>query len=131
MAIGVYIDRETGFTLLEIMVAISLIAIVLVTVLKLNIQTISMNNYAKFYTIAPLLAQKKIDEIAAESSYEEISDSGNFEEEFPGYTWRTAIEDVLSEDLGNVAENFKRVDVTISLNEDQFTYALRTYRLFQ
>ena len=123
--------KKRGFTLLEIMVAISLIAIVLVTVLKLNIQTISMNNYSKFYTIAPLLAQSKIDEIAMESSYEEISDSGSFEEEYSGYTWRISVEDVLSEELGNVAENFKRVDVTISLNDDQFTYALRTYRLVQ
>ena len=123
--------KKRGFTLLEIMVAISLIAIVLVTVLKLNIQTISMSNYAKFYATAPLLAQNKIDEIAMESSYEQISDSGNFKEEFPGYAWRISIEDVLSEELGNVAENFKQVDVTISLNDDQFTYALRTYRLVQ
>jgi len=52
-----------GFTLLETMVAVSIIAIVLVSIYKLHIQTISMNITAKFYATAPFLAQEKISEL--------------------------------------------------------------------
>jgi len=48
-----------GFTLLETMVAVSIIAIVLVSIYKLHIQTISMNITAKFYATAPFWHKKK------------------------------------------------------------------------
>jgi len=31
--------------------------------------------------------------------------------------------------LGTVAESLKKIEVTISYNNDEFTYSLRTYRL--
>ena len=56
-------QSKAGFTLLEIMVAISIIAIVLVTVFRMHAQTLSMNYSARFYATSPLLAQKKMVEI--------------------------------------------------------------------
>jgi len=35
---------------------------------------------------------------------------------------------VASEILGTVAEDLKQIDVTVSYNDDQFSYSLRTYR---
>ena len=119
---------DFGFTLLEIMVAVSIIAIVLVSIYKMQAQTISMNYEARFYATAPMLAQFKMTEQETKSLEDLTSDSGNFGDDFPGYTWSMDVDDVDSEALGNTAKDLKKIDVTISLNDDEFTYSLRTYR---
>jgi general secretion pathway protein I len=125
------LQPDSGFTLLEIMVALSIIAIVLVSVYKMQAQTISMNHEARFYAIAPLLAQLKIAEVEIENTGEQMDNSGDFGDEFPGYRWNVAIEDIESEPLENIAENLKQINVNVSFNTDEFTYSLRTYRFLQ
>ena len=125
------LQPDSGFTLLEIMVALSIIAIVLVSVYKMQAQTISMNHEARFYATAPLLAQLKIAEVEIENPGEQTNDSGNFGDKFPGYRWNVVINDIESESLGNIAENLKQINVNVSFNTDEFTYSLRTYRFLQ
>jgi len=117
-----------GFTLLEVMVALSVMAIVLVSVYRMHSQSLTMNTAARFYTQAPILAQGKMAELEALSSGAFPENSGDFGEQFPGYSWKTSVADITSEILGEVAEDLKRVDITVSLNENQFVYGLRTYR---
>ena len=117
-----------GFTLLEVMIALSVMAIVLVSVYRMHSQSLTMNTAARFYTQAPILAQGKIAELEALSSGAFPENSGDFGEQFPGYSWKTSLADITSEILGEVAEDLKRVDITVSLNENQFVYSLRTYR---
>jgi len=121
---------NNGFTLLEVMIAVSIIAIVLIAVYKLHGQSISMNNAARFHTTAPLLAQSKLSEFGIKSLDELTSDSGDFGDNFPGYTWNVSVEDVQSEFLDSVAENLKRIDVSVNLGEGEFVYkySFRTYR---
>jgi len=122
---------EFGFTLLEIMVAISIIAIVLVSVYRMHAQTVSMNYAVRFYATAPLLAQLKIAELEIINMEDQTDDSGDFGNEFPGYRWDIAIDDVESETFGDIAEDLKEIDVVVSFNKDEFTYNLRTYRFIQ
>ncbi len=122
------LQSDFGFTLLEIMVSVSIIAIVLVSIYKMQAQTISMNYEARFYATAPLLAQFKMTEQETKSLEDLTSDSGNFGDDFPGYSWSMAVDDVESETLGNTAKDLKKIDVNIFLNNDEFTYSLRTYR---
>lgn len=122
------LQPDSGFTLLEIMVALSIIAIVLVSVYKMQAQTISMNYAARFYATAPLLAQLKIAELETENLEEQADDSGDFGDEFPGYRWNVVIDDIESETLGSIGENLKQIDINVSFNNDEFTYNLRTYR---
>ena len=117
-----------GFTLLEVMVALAVMSIVLVSVYRMHSQSLAMNTAARFYTLAPMLAQSKMAEIADLSSSTFPEDSGDFGEEFPGYSWKASIADVTSEILGEVSEDLKQVDVTISFNENQLVYNLRTYK---
>lgn len=124
-------DQKKGFTLLEVMVALSIIAIVLVSVYRLHAQTVSMNNEVRFYVTAPMLAQIKMAEIKSESLEDIGDDSGDYGDEFPDYRWNIVIDDVESTALGNIAKNLKKIDLLISFNNDEFTYNLRAYKYFK
>jgi general secretion pathway protein I len=117
-----------GFTLLEVMIALAVMSIVLVSVYRMHSQSLTMNTAARFYTLAPLLAQNKMAELENLSADGFPDDSGDFGEQYPGYSWRTSLAEVSSEVLGEVANDLKRVDLTISYNDNQFTHSLSTYR---
>ena len=123
---------EEGFTLLEVMVAIALIAIALMAVLGSQSQSVSLAGEARFNTTAALLAQSKMAEIESQAPEDLTADSGDFDEDFPGYTWKLAVSNVMIDRPENVSDHLKQVDLTISWGEDeQFLYALRVYRFFQ
>jgi general secretion pathway protein I len=115
------LQPQRGFTLLEIMAALSILAIVLVSVYKLHAQTVAMNNEVRFYATAPMLAQLKMAE----------DDSGDFGDEFPNYRWNIVIDDVESTALGNIAQDLKKIDLLISFNNNEFTYSLRNYKFLK
>jgi len=120
-----------AFTLLEVMVAVSIMAIVLIAVYRMQAQTIAMSNASRFYTTAPLLAQSKIAELGIISSVELGGGSGDFGEDFPGYTWNLEIEEMESEVLGSYAKDLKRIDVSVNFNEGEFVYGFRTYKFLE
>ncbi len=120
-----------GFTLIEIMAAISIIAIVLVSVYKLHAQTVAMDSEVRFYATAPMLAQKKLAEIESKNQNDMSDESGDFGDQFPNYSFNIVINDVESKALGNVAEDLKRIDITVSFNQDEYTYNLRDYKLLR
>ena len=121
----------SGFTLLEVMVAIAILAIVLVSVYRMHSQTLAMSTAARFYTQAPMLAQSKLAQIEVDSSGITGTDSGDFSDKFPGYTWRLSTEEVASEALGEIAADLKRIDLTVVLNNDEYIYNVRTYRFIR
>jgi len=120
---------ERGFTLLEVMVSVSIIAIVFFSVFRMHIQTLAMCDSVRFYSLAPMLAQTKFAELVENPSLESLSDgSGDFGADFPGYRWQLAVLDVTSEVLENTSEDLKQIDLSVSFEEA--VYRLRTYRLF-
>ena len=122
--------ENSGFTLLEIMVAISILSIVLIAVYQLQSQTISMNISAGFYARAPLLAQTKMAEIEAKTLDELSGDSGDFGDEHPGYTWEVSVDGVDSDALGQVAERLKKIDLTVSAQDSALSFTLQSYHFF-
>ena len=121
----------SGFTLLEVMIAMAIMAIVLVSVYRMHSQTLTMNAAARFYTQAPMLAQSKLAQLETASSGIFVEDSGDFGDKFPGYTWRIATDEVSSEALGEIAADLKRIDMTVSFNNDEYVYDVRTYRFMR
>lgn len=83
---------------------------------------------AKFYTLAPLLAQNKIEELELKTAYESIYDSGLFGDNYPGYRYNISIDDAESEFLGYAAGELKKIDVTVFTDIEEFSYSLRAYR---
>ncbi|MFP4255660.1 MAG: prepilin-type N-terminal cleavage/methylation domain-containing protein [Desulfobacterales bacterium] len=82
---------EKGFTLLEVLVALSVIAIAMISVIRLQSQTIGMSEAVKFYSVAPFLAQAKITDALMDSQEYRGGASGGFGEDHPGFSWQVEI----------------------------------------
>jgi len=128
---GSYQGTASGFTLLEVMVAMAIMAIVLVSVYRMHSQTLTMNAAARFYTQAPMLAQGKLAQLEGDSSEIVAGDSGDFGDKFPGYTWSLSTDEVSSEALGEIGAALKRIDIKVSFNSDEYVYDVRTYRFIR
>lgn len=125
-------DKCSGFTLLEVMVAMAIIAIALTAVLGSQSQSLSLASEAKFSTTAAFLAQSKMAEIEAEKPEDLTSDSGDFGEDFPGYRWDLTVNDVTLDEPEGVSDHLKQIDLTVSWEEhDQYRYSLKLYRFSQ
>jgi general secretion pathway protein I len=121
-------SRNPGFTLLEVMVAMSIIAIALTALLASQSQSISIAGEAKFSTTAAFLAQSKMAEIETKTGDELIYDSGDFGDDFPDYSWEMEVQDVVFSDEGAFTDYLKQVDLTIYWGEGkQYQYSLRLY----
>ena len=121
--------RNRGFTLLEVMVAVALLAVALVTLLGSQSQSVSYANSAKFETMAALLAQAKMSEILIQDAESLSSDSGVFSDEYPGYAWEATVNDVSIEGLGAISDYLKQVDLTVTWGV--FSYNIRLYHYVQ
>lgn len=81
----------TGFTLLEVLISLLIIAIVLVTCLRAQNQSIRLYTLSRDMTVATILARQKMGEIEAAGFPELGEEQGDFEEQFPEFTWRKAV----------------------------------------
>jgi len=119
---------DHGFTLLEILAAVAILAIVLTALFRLHLQTLSMGADSRFYSIAPLLAQGKIAEIETEGIDQVRSDSGSFDDPFDRYRWEAAVSETESAEFDELAKRLRRIDLTVLDDANGKTYTLRTYR---
>jgi general secretion pathway protein I len=123
----VRMDRAAGFTLIEVLVALAIITISLTSVYRLQSDTFRMSADARFYTLAPLLAESKLAEIERQGFKNSTDDSGDFGQDYQGYSWTVRIEEVRSDLIKEDKYKLSMVDVTITRNEE-LNYKLRTYR---
>lgn len=123
-------SKYSAFTLLEVMVAMAIIAIALTAVLGSQSQSVSLASESKFNTTAAFLAQGKMAEIEIKKPDDLSDDSGDFGEDFPGYNWKLTIRDIGFDKPKDVSEHLKQIDLSISWGEDAlYEYNLRLYRL--
>ena len=124
-----FFDKSSGFTLLEVMVAISIIAITLVAVFGSQSQSLSLANDAKFSTIAALLAQSKMAEIETVDPEDLTSDSGDFGDRFPDYHWNLRVQDISFAGTEEILNYLKQIDLSLFYGEkSQYRYDLRLYQ---
>ena len=121
--------KDGGFTFLEVIVAVALLAIALTAVLGSQSQSVSLASEARFYTTVTLLAQGKMAEIESKDLDTLRSESGDFGEDFPGYTWEVTVDKVYVDYSENVSDHLRQVTLTLSWEESEhFQYSLKTYR---
>jgi general secretion pathway protein I len=123
MDISMTQKKEKGFTLMEVMVAMAILAIALVSIFQLQSQSISMATESRFMTTAALLAQSKMAEVEARNSLSNQNESGDFGNDYPQYAWHLQISD--TELL-----QFKKIEITVTnkLFLSRGTYKLVLYK---
>ncbi len=109
--------------------AVSILAILLVGVHKLQSQMVSMSQATRFISLAPLLAQCQMAEMERRQFKDIPNDSGEFGGAYPGCVWSLRMETLDSEVLKKLACPMKKIDISVSFNKGERTYRLRTYRV--
>ena len=121
-----YFPSRKGFTLMEVMIAMAILAITLVAVFQSQSQSVSMATEVRFLTTASLLAQGKMAEIDKMDPREIVSMSGDFREGFPDYAWRVEVTDTGFEFL-------KKIDLIVTHNKMvvRNAYQLELYKVIR
>ena len=120
---------SNGFTLLEVMFALSIIGISLTVLLASQSQGLSLANEAKFNTTASLLAQKKMAEIESENIEDIISDSGDFGEDYPDYYWELKVDEITLTEVTDAELPFVKIDLEVYFGDKgKYRYGVRLYR---
>lgn len=118
----IYKKNNTGFTLIEIIISISILSVALIATLSLFPKGLQLGRESKETSVATSLAQEKIEEIIA-MSYDEIP-TGIVEDRSPVETdpqsqfsiyEREALADFVDSDLNVSATDteFKKIIVTV------------------
>jgi general secretion pathway protein I len=118
-----------GFTLIEVLVALAVLAIALVSIFKLQGQTLQMSAKARFLTVAPHLAQAKLAEMETQNIDDIADGSGAFSDEHSDYGWTVAVEEIPTDLITDKNYHLIRINVTIT-QSDGDSYQLRTYRFY-
>lgn len=105
--------RNEGFTLLEIVIALGLIAVALLAVFHLQAQNLDLQSEAQFMTLARCLVQDRISQILCRESLAEGTDTGDMGEDFPDFTYQEEISEVPD------VENLYKVKVGIILERER------------
>lgn len=124
---GAITDR--AFTLLEVMIAVSIIAIAMVTLLGSQSRSLSHATEAHFNVVAPLLASLKLAEMAG-GVLPAANDEGDFGEDFSGYKWKVEVEEATfaaSELLAVLTEPLQKVALTVWWSDTPYTYTITSY----
>jgi general secretion pathway protein I len=128
MSILFHRRRLKGFTLLEVMVAMAIIAIAFTAVLGSQSQSVSLASEARFSTTAALLAQAKMAELEAKRPEDLASASGDFGEDYPEYTWEVKAGNVMLDEPKHVGEHLVELDLVVSWGDgERYAYHLKRY----
>jgi general secretion pathway protein I len=120
---------EAGFTLLEIMVAVAIIAISFVSLLGSQSQSISIATISRFEITASMLARQKLAEIQTADFEELTAAEGDFEDNFADFHWQTEVSDLTEDETGitGADEMLKVVDLAVSRGiDDDMVYRVRS-----
>jgi general secretion pathway protein I len=122
-------SESSGFTLLEVIVAIAILAIALTSLFGSQSQSLSLAIEARFNVTAAFLVQEKIAEYEA-GLREFVDDEGDFGENFPGFTWKTEVRTADLPDLEGIEElepPLQRLELTINWEGNPFVTTLTYY----
>ncbi|HXG17858.1 MAG TPA: prepilin-type N-terminal cleavage/methylation domain-containing protein [Methylomirabilota bacterium] len=118
------VQSAAGFTLLEVMVALAILGLGIVTVLELFSGSLNIGVKASRHTQAAIYAQNVMDRLFALATLDDGEDGG----ELPGgYTWRVRIQEIrpdedhsrLQPDRPNQTDFFHLKEIEVQIRWDE------------
>jgi general secretion pathway protein I len=100
---------KKGFTLLEVMIAMAILATVLVTVFHSQSQSIAMANESRMMTTLALLAQSRMAEMEGQQNLSIGQTSGTFGDDFPNYTWSA----IITQPPGTGSSYLRKIEIAV------------------
>ena len=88
-------QTDEGFTLLEIVISIGLIATALLAVFQLQAQNLDLQSEAQFLTTARCLGQDRISQVQSLGTLTEGTFKGDFGDRYPYFSYREEISQVM------------------------------------
>lgn len=89
------LSLSPGFTLLEVMVALAILALGLVTALELFAGSLRLGTTASRHTQAAIYAQNEMDRLLAQTTLDDGEESGELPE---GYYWQVRVQEIYPEE---------------------------------
>lgn len=123
--------KYCGFTLLEVMVAMAILAIALTSLLGSQSQSLYAADEANFSMMSAFLAQEKMTELLTQDD-NLIIDSGDFGEYHPGYFWRA---EVVQSDFSEIETLegteylLTRIDLVVHTENERRSFTISRYVL--
>lgn len=117
-----------GFTLLEVLVAIAILAISLTTIYGSQARSLALASEAQFRITASFLAGMKLAELESGTAGL-VNDDGEFGDDYPGYSWKTTVENAVLQDIkefSGIETDARKVEVTVS-RQEEYGYSLQAY----
>jgi prepilin-type N-terminal cleavage/methylation domain-containing protein len=116
--------RTRGFTLIEVIMAMAILAIGVIGVVRLLPVGLGASKSSEMMSKAAFLAQEKIEELKLAGFAQLVAPEPaiTLEGEQGGYSWTAAIEEVSLEGLAS-SENIRKLILTVSWEEKDKTRA--------
>ncbi|MGA7277101.1 MAG: prepilin-type N-terminal cleavage/methylation domain-containing protein, partial [Desulfocapsaceae bacterium] len=127
-----FVRLNSGFSLLEVMVALAILAISLTTLIGSQHQSMFVADDNDFSFVAAQLASAQMAEVITSlkrtpGGTETIPTSGDFTDVYPGYRWQVDIKRTQAL-FGSAAAGLEQIDLKITDTRRERSFALRKYR---
>lgn len=125
------INQARGFTLLEVLVAMVVMALVVVTLLEMQSGTLRLAGAGRFTGMVPILAGRQLaalTEVPVDATYL----SGDFGPEYPELEWTCTMEDAVFDDpvfrMDPSPGRFRKIQLQIGSAGTGRSHTLTTWR---
>ncbi len=118
-----------GFTLLEVMIAVAVIAIAMVAVLGSQARSLGRAGQTSFDYLAPLLAANKLGELRA-GLVPAAAGEGDFAPDRADFRWRLQVGEAFApgrEPVPGLSARVQRVEVLVTRSGTPYSYRLVSY----
>jgi general secretion pathway protein I len=102
-----------GFTFIELLATMALLAIALPSIMDGVSLSLATAGFARSQAQAASLCQSKLQELLAAQQWQQTQQSGDWGEDYPGFTWTATVSDWTGATSDTTNVSLKQLDVSV------------------